>query len=919
MTKILTRSNVRNLALAIALFLLSYASQAQTWTWATSSSGPAQEYANTSCTDLSGNIMVAGSFYSNPLQMGTVTLVNSGGGDAYVAKYNSSGTVLWAQKIGGTGNESISGVSTDPAGNVYVIGTYNTQFLNVPPLSITNCTSNGTYDIFVACYNPNGLIQWLKSFGGPMNESSGGCVYSNLLSSLYVSGSFYSPSYTVGATTITNSDATGNKYDMWLARMTGTTVNWAKSAGSATSNDYMYQLAIDANSDVYYSGAFQPNTTTTSIGGTVVTTYGGQDLLVGKYNSAGTPIWVKNFGSSFNCTCDFAGGISIDANNNIYLGATTNGTALVAGTFTTTTSGGYDAFAIRTNSIGTVQWMTKVGASGDQYVNSITNDNNGSIFITGSFSGTNVIVGSTTLTNITPGTSTDIYVLKLTNTSGSAVWGLTAKGPNADEQGNDITSDQSGNIYVSGTTYTASTAFGTTTLNGTGITDLFLAKINCLTPTITGVSTICTGSSTTLTATGATNYTWSTTANTSSIIVTPTTNTTYSLIANSGNCTVNSSNYSVNLLPASVNAGADFSLACNATAVMFPTCNPVSPNAVQWSPSTGLTSSTALTPTVSSPNNNLTYVLTVTLSNGCVASDAITVSHDIAKPDICIVTCDSLNINNEIFWDKLAYPLLDSMIIYREVSNNIYKRIGAVPSNSISMFTDTTRSVGPANGDPKITTYRYKIQMRDQCGVYGPMSLWHNTIFFSRNASTFLWTNNYLIEGPINPVNTYSLLVCPNPSVSPNYQLVGTASGNQSSLNDPAYATYSATADWRVVGDLGYVCYAQKTAQQGKSTPVTRSNISNNRAAAPDVGVTEKNSLNAVQVYPNPADKFLTVSFGSLIDEVELKLTNIVGQIIYSEKTNGSKTIDVSQFSKGIYTLTIHLGGAKNVYKVVVN
>jgi len=914
-----TRSAFRYLAFAIALFLLSYAGHSQNWAWATSSSGPAQEFANTSCTDLQGNIFVAGSYYSNPLQMGTVTLVNSGLSDAYVAKYSSNGAVLWAQKIGGTGYESISGVSTDPTGNVYVIGTFGTQFLSVPPLSVTNCTNNGTTDVFVACYNSNGLIQWIKSFGGPMNESSGGCVYSNFLSSLYVSGSFYSPSYTVGTTTLNNTDATGNKYDMWLARMTGTTVNWAKSAGSATSNDYMFQLAIDANSDVYYSGAFQPNTTTTSIGGTVVTTYGGQDLLFGKYNSSGTSIWVKNFGSTFNCTCDFAGGISIDANNNIYLGATTNGTALIAGTFTSPTSGGYDAYAIKSNSVGTFQWVTKIGAAGDQYANSITNDNNGSVFVTGSLSGTNVVVGSATLTNNTPGTSTDIYVLKLSNTSGSAVWGLTAQGPNADEQGNDITSDQSGNIYISGTTYTASTAFGTTTLNGTGATDLFLARINCLTPTITGLSNICTGSSTTLTVTGATNYTWSTSAFTSSIVVTPTANTTYSVIANSGNCTIGSSNYSVTLKPASVNAGADFSLACNATAVMFPTCNPINPSNVQWSPATGLSNSVALTPTVSSPSNMMTYVVTVTLTNGCVASDAITISHAIAKPDICIVTCDSLNNNNEIYWDKLAYPLLDSMIIFREVSNNVYKRIGAVPSNSISMFTDTTRSVGPANGDPKITTYRYKIQMRDQCGVYGPMSLWHNTIFFSRTGSTFFWTNNYMIEGPTNPVNTYSLLVCPNPTVSPVYQLVGTTSGNQSQLNDPAYATYSATADWRVVGDLGYVCYAQKMAQQGKSTPVTRSNISNNRAAAPDIGVKEKIILSGVSIYPNPTNQYITVDFNSMIVEAELKLTNILGQTIYAEKTTGSSTINVSNFSKGVYTLTIQVGAIKNTHKVIIN
>jgi hypothetical protein len=915
----LTYSLIRKLFFAIILLLIFGVKlgMAQTWKWATSSSGSNADYAHASCTDASGNIITAGEFLSNPLQMGTVTLNNSGGYDAYVAKYDPNGTVIWAQKIGGGGNESITGVSTDAAGNVYVVGTFNTQFLSVAPLPTIQNFTTSTYDIFVGCYNSAGVIQWLKGYGGALNESSGGCVYSNSLSCLYIGGNFYSTSFPIGTFTLTNTDATGNKQDMFLARITGTTVTWAKGTGSSNSNEGAQQLAIDSNSDLYYSGFIAPNSLTTTIGTTMVTTYGGYDNIVGKYNAIGTPIWVKNWGSTVNCTCDFGGGISIDAANNIFLGTTTNGSALIAGTFTTPTSGAYDAFVVKTNSVGVFQWVTKIGALGDQYANSVTNDNNGNVFVTGSFSGTNVVVGSATLTNSAPGISTDIFVIKLSAT-GATQWGLTAAGPNADESGSDITCDGFGNIFVSGNIYTSSVAFGTTTLISTGANDLFLAKIACLTPTITGLSNVCSGSSTTLTAIGASSYTWNTSATGSSVVVTPTANTTYSLMANSGSCTVNSSNYSVTVLPASVNAGPDFSLVCNTMGLMSPTCNPANPIGVLWTPATGLSSATILSPTVTAPSNAISYAITCTLTNGCVATDTVVVSHLTAKPDICIVTCDSLNNNNEIYWDKLAYPLLDSMIIYREVSTNVYKRIGAVPSNSISLFTDTVRSIGPSNGDPKITTYRYKIQMRDVCGVYGPMSLWHNTIYFTRSGSTFFWVNNYLIEGPTNPVNQYSLIVCPNPTVSPIYQLVGTTAGNQNQLNDPNYSTYSLTADWRVVGDLGYVCYAQKTTSQGKSTPVTRSNISNNRAA-PDIGVREKIILSGVQVFPNPADKFMTVNFALAIDEAELKLTNILGQIIYTEKTNGSKTIDVSQFPKGVYTLTICLGGSKNAYKVIVN
>jgi hypothetical protein len=318
------------------------------------------------------------------------------------------------------------------------------------------------------------------------------------------------------------------------------------------------------------------------------------------------------------------------------------------------------------------------------------------------------------------------------------------------------------------------------------------------------------------------------------------------------------------------------------------------------------------------PNVSTTYTVIGT-SNGC-SNDAIgqVIVPAPVRPDICMVTVDSLNQNNEIYWDKLAYPMLDSMIIYREVITNTYKRIGAVSMDSISYFKDTTRTVGPANGNPNISTYRYKIQMRDTCGNYGPMSLWHNTVFFTHTGSTFFWSNNYQIEGPINPIITYSLLVCQNPTANSAYQVVGTTTGNQNQLNDIFYSIYQATADWRVIGDFGYSCIAQKTAAQGKSTPVTRSNISNNRAA-PDVTIRENSILNTVSVFPNPAQKFLNVNFYSANTELELKLTNMLGQVVYKENATTNKTIDVSEFSKGVYSLTVKTGNSRKVYKVVLN
>jgi hypothetical protein len=334
---------------------------------------------------------------------------------------------------------------------------------------------------------------------------------------------------------------------------------------------------------------------------------------------------------------------------------------------------------------------------------------------------------------------------------------------------------------------------------------------------------------------------------------------------------------------------------------------------------TGITTSTI----AASPSVTTVYTVVGT-ANGCTnAAVGSVVVPGVPKPDICMVTVDSLNQYNNIYWNKSDYPMLDSMIIYREVIANTYKRIGAVSKNALSMFTDTARSIGPANGDPNISTYRYKIQVRDTCDTYGPKSAWHNTIYFTHTGGTFFWTNNYMIEGGINPVQTYSLMVCVNPTASPVYSVVGTTTGNQSTLNDPFYTIYQSTADWRVEADLGYACNATLKLSGNNNimsgTVKSRSNIQNNRL----VGVKENLFANAVKIYPNPASSTLNIELKTMSPETnnsEICITNILGSVVYTGKMDAAvKAIDVSSLSKGVYTLHMNSATGRSSFKVVIN
>ena len=251
----------------------------QSWQWAKKAAGTSGEMGSVSCTDQAGNTIATGVYTSNPVQIGTYTLGNIGTGtaDAFIAKYDPNGAVLWAQRLGGTNQEVITGITTDASGNIYVLGNFSSPSISNSTLSAAN-NSAGTMDVFVAVFNSTGAILSLKNYGGSGNDFGGGCVFSNSVNSLFISGRFNSILASFGSVNLTNSDGSGLTSDIYLARITSfTTFNWGTSTGSPNSNDASVDLAIDASSNPHFSGTFNNGTTfTTNIASNTLTSIGGQ-------------------------------------------------------------------------------------------------------------------------------------------------------------------------------------------------------------------------------------------------------------------------------------------------------------------------------------------------------------------------------------------------------------------------------------------------------------------------------------------------------------------------------------------------------------------------------------------------------------------------------------------------------------------
>ena len=135
------------------------------WCWAKKAGGGNFEYGYGIAVDANGNSYVTGYFATNGATFGTITLINSGGRDIFVAKLDSNGNWLWAKQAGGGSSEFGYGIAVDASGNSYVIG----YFSGTTTLGSTTLTSSGGYDILVAKvhipYYPNNIPVVEETYG----------------------------------------------------------------------------------------------------------------------------------------------------------------------------------------------------------------------------------------------------------------------------------------------------------------------------------------------------------------------------------------------------------------------------------------------------------------------------------------------------------------------------------------------------------------------------------------------------------------------------------------------------------------------------------------------------------------------------------------------------------------------------------
>jgi hypothetical protein len=227
--------------------------------WVKKAGGSGNDEGYAVSADISGNCYVTGYFSGNASFSG-VPLSSNGAQDIFIAKYNSSGTILWAKKAGGTAADYGHGIKVDNSSRVFVTGGFR---LKSTFGSYTMTAQKGDADIFVARYDANGNVVWVKKAGGSINDY-GRAIATDANSNVYITGN-YGQKATFGTYTLTGTDLTEiyfASYDL------NGNFRWALKAGGAYDKsdpdrfiEMGLSIATDPSGNVIGSGAYRSSST----------------------------------------------------------------------------------------------------------------------------------------------------------------------------------------------------------------------------------------------------------------------------------------------------------------------------------------------------------------------------------------------------------------------------------------------------------------------------------------------------------------------------------------------------------------------------------------------------------------------------------------------------------------------------------
>ena len=414
-----------------------------------------------------------------------------------VSYISDEGNLIWAKRAGGSAldyGDYGYAITTLSDNSTVVTGFFNGT-ATFGPGEPNQTVLTGYYDIFIVRYNPDGTLAWAKSAVEPRAPDIGYGITTLSDNSTVVTGNFgFSATFGPGEPneTVLTSAEMG---DIFIARYNPNgTLAWAKRAGGASyaiESGYGITTLSDNSTVVtglfFGSATFGPGETNE----TVLTSAGGPDIFIARYNPDGTLAWAKRAGGSNDDISESGMGITtLSDNSTVVTGLFGDSATFGPGepnetVLTSAGDWGMDIFIARYNPDGTLAWAKRAGGSGVWEEGwGITTLSDNSTVVTGYFMESATFgPGESNETILTSAGEEDIFIARY-NPDGTLAWAKRAGGPNTDygDYGSGITTLSDNTIVVTGYFYDSAT-FGPGELNQTVLTsagdyDIFIARYN---------------------------------------------------------------------------------------------------------------------------------------------------------------------------------------------------------------------------------------------------------------------------------------------------------------------------------------------------------------------------------------------------------------------------------------------------------
>ena len=312
-------------------FLAKYSSTGLC-TWAKKlSTAPGLDEGTALAVDMSGNVVVGGIVYQTS-DFGGGPLTSAGGADIFLAKFSSAGTHIWSRRMGGTAEDWVNRLALDGTGNPVMTGYFNGSV----DFGGGGLASAGGKDIFLAKYSSAGAYVWSKRIGGSLDDVASSVAVDGS-GNVVITGNFLSSSVDFGGGALVNAAGA----DIFLARYSSTGSHvWSKRFGGTLSLDEKaLDVATDSGGNVLLTGTLVDSI---DLGGGILPRDGYYDIFVAKYSATGAHLWSKRTGAGE------GDGIATDTSGNVIVAGDFSGSTTVNfGGASLTSPGGTDVFLVK--------------------------------------------------------------------------------------------------------------------------------------------------------------------------------------------------------------------------------------------------------------------------------------------------------------------------------------------------------------------------------------------------------------------------------------------------------------------------------------------------------------------------------------------------------------------------------------------